>query len=135
VDQKKKNCGTITFTLGLSEYTQGSQRELIPHISAEDATKLDSTSRRFQLADGAVSGMGETISDIASMYNTWQPLMDKIQVIVAIAGMIAEVLNISSTSILSLNIKSMRRFIHMHKWLGLSSRLLSRFVVFATHMA
>jgi phage-related minor tail protein len=49
------------------------------------------TSTQLRTIGSAISGVGEAIDNIVGIYDTWKPLVDKIEVVVNIASTIAEV--------------------------------------------
>jgi hypothetical protein len=90
VNKKKRICGTITFTL---EYSNGSELpRLLSSEAEEDGNRLAASSNEIQSVTGPLSGLGEAAEGIASFYETWQPLLDKIGKVVKIASTIAEVI-------------------------------------------
>jgi hypothetical protein len=92
VNKKKKSCGTITFTLEWLGYSNAPELpRLLNSQAEEDANKLAASSAKVRGVIGSLSEVGKAAEGVTTFYETWQPLLDKIQIVVKIASTIAEV--------------------------------------------
>jgi hypothetical protein len=109
VNKKKKGCGTISFTL---EYLNARELpRLLSSEAEEDPNRPDASSDKMQSVAAPLSGVGEAAEKIASFYEAWQPLLNKIGVVVKIASTIAEVI-VSLSRVRSVAHHQFRRQLH-----------------------
>jgi hypothetical protein len=117
--QEKKNIATISFTI---ECLKQSDLAESPYEQRQDASvsneTWNKTPTRLQSIAGMATGVVGVAEEVASIYGPWQPLADKIQIVVAIGAKIAEVIFHSISNGYTSHLYTNSSFIRMLSWRG-----------------
>jgi hypothetical protein len=129
VNKNNKKIATISFTierLKNSDPAESSREQ--GHDTDVSNKNWNETSTQLQAIAGAATGAVAVAKEVASIYGPWQPLAEKIQIVVAIGDTISEVSLSLKCSGFNAHLSFISRFIRMLSWRGVPSHLLFKFV-------